>query len=104
MKRKVIEKVIDEIEQVGGLKRETATDRLAENIVYLIDTDRDPKEMIKTAMRIYLENCEWRLDEAELERIVSGMMAFVWTNLLQEPYCPVDMFPVEAKKWYQFWK
>ena len=64
------------------------------------------KPELEEAIKRYLYNY-WKIeDNEEIERLISGIYAFIAVNVWKEPYYPVigvEKYE-ETKKWWQFWK
>lgn len=102
---KLREQLEQELIFAGGLRKESNTEDLLSRLEMIMNEEADPKEMIRFYIGKYIKSFEYSADEAEIEIIFAGVLAFIWVNWWGESYEPLFLLPTkESKKWWQFWK
>lgn len=104
---KIKERIIEEINNSGGLILQEKTENLSRYLIDIVLYEFEPKEGIKYFLKKYYGNLGTYVpSEEEVEKMLSGMLAFFWVNFDGESYHPVFMYPEQekTKKWWEFWK
>jgi hypothetical protein len=65
----------------------------------------DTRKELYLAFKLYISDKYQVRDDCDKERLFAGVMAFIATQVYEEPFEPLTVgFFKEDKKWWQFWK
>lgn len=66
--------------------------------------ENEARKELFEAIAKYMSVMMGAVDREEIEKMIAGVLAFMWTNWHKEPYYPVTMLPVEeSRPWWKFW-